>query len=161
MEQTIAGSGTSREPQPDPHRGTPAMSKARSPRAAVIERLGAAMNRAAVLCDHRRRESLGPNARRSADPGPAAWDILCPRTISSPCRWSSARPTRLAVRLKACGGASGVRRFRAWYDAVTVGPVTWPQRVDMTARAAVEECEWRCVKAVDITRRRHGSGESR
>ncbi len=123
MEQTFAGSGTSREPQPDPHRGTPAMSKARSPRAAVIERLGAAMNRAG--------------------------------------RWSSARPTRFPVRWKACGGASGVRRFRAWYDAVTVGPVTWPQRVDMTARAAVEEeCEWRCVKAVDITRRRHGSGKT-
>ena len=46
--------------------------KARSPRAAVIERSGAAMNRAAVLCDHRRRESLGPNARRSADPGPGS-----------------------------------------------------------------------------------------
>ena len=39
------------------------MSKARSPRAAVIERLGAAMNRAAVLCDHRRREFSWPKCQ--------------------------------------------------------------------------------------------------
>ena len=127
MEQTFAGSGTSREPQPNPHRGTPAMSKARkarSPRAAVIERSGAAMNRAAVLCDHRRREFF--LAQMPGVPlilARAARDVLCPRTISS--------PQSLEFRSPHARSIESVRRRersaplpRHGTTLLTVGPVT-------------------------------------